>query len=298
MTISNNTIMTNLQRRIQNPLLFFATCTLISSCSILGIGSKSENVVSIALLPASSPELIRENFTDFNKYLEKRLGKKVELTIPTTYQGLKTIVNKQQYDVAQLNPVLYAMNYNPETMESFATELDGGETSYRSVFIVKTKSPYWNIRDLKGKTIGFNNTLSTSGYIIPRYMLYLSELHPSQDYSVNMLGSHKAATNAVINGTVDAAAVSWKTLEGLISGELVKGDDIRIIEVSMSIPNDVWILRKSLDSNLKNKLRKIFFNVKNNKAISKIGVDGFVPLDKESYTLIKQASESLSPTSN
>ena len=269
------------------------TCASVSSCSILGLNKGSQKSVSITFLPNNNPNLIKKKFKYFKSYLEKKLQKKVTFKIPSTYQELANTVNSESYEIAQINPVIFSRDFNPKTMESFATELEGGETSYRSVIIVKPKSSMWTINDLNGKVIGMNNKLSTSGYVIPTYILKLAGLRPNIDYQYKLLGSHAKSINAVINGTVDASAVSWATLKSLINNNMINGEEVRIIEVSMRIPNDVWILRKSLKKNQKERIREAFFSLQNKEGKAYLGVDGFVPVDKDEYEIVRIAGEEI-----
>lgn len=285
--------MPTIARSYVHIFLLIFTSTFISSCSNLAQDNQSPNNLTISLLPDSNPSLIRKKYKYFTAYLEDKLGKKVKLEIPPNYNQLKSIVNTEKFDIAQINPVIYSMNYNPKTMDSFATELKGGETNYHSVFIVKSDSPYWSINDLKGRLIGMNNKLSTSGYVIPTYMLFQSDLYPGKGYTYRLTGSHQKTTNAVISGVVDAGAVSWKALKSLINNNYVKGDEIRIIDVSMRIPNDVWILRKSLKPSLKNHIRNVFFKIKNTNLDNYLGIDGFVPVDTDEYDIVRLAKKTI-----
>lgn len=283
----------NHSRKQLKMLLAICACASVSSCSLLGLNKNSTNSLSIFFLPSNNPDLIKKKFKNFKTYLEDKLGKKVTFQIPSSYAELGNTINSGNYEIAQINPVLYTKDYNPKTMESFATELQAGETSYRSVFIVRPESTFWSINDLSGKTIGMNNKLSTSGYVVPTYILKLAGLEPNIDYKYNLLGSHTKSIHAVIKGEVDASAVSWPTLKNLIDNKLINGEDIRIIEVSMKIPNDVWIIRKTLKQSDKNRIRDVFFSMKSKSQDGYLGVDGFVPVDNDEYEIVRVARKDI-----
>ena len=272
-----------------NTLIALLACASVSSCSLSGPDNNSNGSLSITFLPSSNPSLIKKKFERYKTYLEAKLQKKIIFNIPSTYAALRKIISSGNYEIAQINPVLYAIDYNPKSMEAFATELEGGETSYRSVFIVKPKSKFWSINDLNGKIIGMNNKLSTSGYVIPTYILKIAGLKPNIDYQSYLLGSHANSIRAVIDGKVDVSAVSWPSLKILIENNIIKGEDIRIIETSMRIPNDVWIMRKTLKESEKSRIRDVFYSVQSKEGDNYLGVDGFVPVNNDDYAIVNIA---------
>jgi phosphate/phosphite/phosphonate ABC transporter binding protein len=75
------------------------------------------------------------------------------------------------------------------------------------VIYVKANSPYKDIKDLKGKTIGFVDPNSTSGYNAPRFFLHKVGIDADAFFGKSIItGSHENGVIALDKGTVDCAA--------------------------------------------------------------------------------------------
>jgi phosphonate transport system substrate-binding protein len=87
------------------------------------------------------------------------------------------------------------------------TRNNDGAIGYYSVIYVKADSAYKNIHDLKGKTIGFVDPNSTSGYNAPRFYLHKNGIDVDSFFGKSIItGSHENGIIALDKGTVDCAA--------------------------------------------------------------------------------------------
>ena len=96
--------------------------------------------------------------------------------------------------------------------EPFVTHPNNhGTIGYYSVILCQGDSPYNDIKDLKGKTIGFVDPNSTSGYNAPRYF---PPTKPGSMWTASsrksiVTGSHEMRIVALDKGTVNCAANWW-----------------------------------------------------------------------------------------
>lgn len=75
---------------------------------------------------------------------------------------------------------------------------------------VKADSPYQDIQDLRGKTIGFVDPNSTSGCNAPRFYLHKIGIDVDSFFGKSIFtGSHENAVTALAKRTVDCAADWW-----------------------------------------------------------------------------------------
>ena len=116
---------------------------------------------------------------------------------------------------------------------------------------MKADSPYKNIEDLKGKTIGFVDPNSTSGYNAPRFFLHKAGIDADSFFAKSIVtGSHENAVIALAQGTVDVAANWWNAdddsnltrmlTKGMLKnadGTPMKKEDFRIIFKSALLIN-------------------------------------------------------------
>jgi len=129
-----------------------------------------------------------------------------------------------------------------------------GSLSYTGQIFAGVDSGIETLADIKGKTFCAVETSSTSGWIIPSVMLRAAGLTPDVDFNVLYAGSHDAAVAGVYNGDCDAGA-SYVDARTRVEGEYPDVmDKIKIIEVSIDIPNDGVQFVKSFPEEMKQQI--------------------------------------------
>ena len=83
-----------------------------------------------------------------------------------------------------------------------------GKSTYRSCFIVPGDSPTQSLKDLAGKSVAFVDPASTSGGLVPTYIVKKETGKMPQEFfgKFTYASSHDAVEMAVKNKTVDAGA--------------------------------------------------------------------------------------------
>ncbi len=86
---------------------------------------------------------------------------------------------------------------------------------YYAYTIVRKDSPLSSWEELKGKTYAFNETISNSGYNMPRYKLIQLGANSWEEYfsKVIVSGSHEESIRLVSQGIVDASSVDSLVLD-------------------------------------------------------------------------------------
>ncbi|WP_163333815.1 PhnD/SsuA/transferrin family substrate-binding protein, partial [Klebsiella aerogenes] len=79
----------------------------------------------------------------------------------------------------------------------FAALVSGGQPTYTSYLIANVAAGIARADDVKGKTVGFGDTASTSSHLIPRALLKNAGPEAGQDYGFQHLGTHDAVARAV-----------------------------------------------------------------------------------------------------
>ncbi|MFH1821734.1 MAG: PhnD/SsuA/transferrin family substrate-binding protein, partial [Methanobacteriota archaeon] len=82
-----------------------------------------------------------------------------------------------------------------------------GTTSYRSVIITKKDSSVRTLAELKGKSVAFASSKSTSGNLMPRYLLASARIHLSDLSDYANFDYHDSVIKAVLKGRYTAGAV-------------------------------------------------------------------------------------------
>ncbi len=142
---------------------------------------------------------------------------------------------------------------------------------YHTIFFTRKDSAIFSLQDLKGKTIAFEDSGSTSSFLLPAATLIqngfkLVELAtPREKPPVDMIGYvfGKNEVNSptwVVKKLVDAAAFS--NLDWDDDGRTIPSmkQDLRIFHKTDSVPRSLELVRGDLSIGLKNRLREVLIN--------------------------------------
>lgn len=228
----------------------------------------------MGLIPAENNEEMIQHFEPMRAYLEKKLGVHVKMYTATDYAGVIEAMRKKRLDIAWLGPLSYILAEQEAGAEAFAVGVSpDGRSIYKSIFVVPGDSPVQKLEDLKGKNVAFVEPASTSGNLVPSYILkQRTGQTPAQFFGkFTYAGSHDAAQLAVKNHAVDAAAANDISYKILLEKGLITPQSNRIIETSMDIPDSPLTYRKDLDPELKAKIREAFYNAHKDMQVTGYG---------------------------
>jgi len=155
---------------------------------------------------------VSDRYAGFMDYLTKELGVPVKLRIANDYAAVIEGQRASNIQIAYYGPASYSKAYltGVKTEPFVTTRNNDGAIGYYSVIYVRADSPYKNIQDLKGKTIGFVDPNSTSGYNAPRFYLHKTGIDVDSFFGKSIItGSHENGIIALEKGTVDCAADWW-----------------------------------------------------------------------------------------
>jgi phosphonate transport system substrate-binding protein len=220
----------------------------------------------MAVVPAENASGVTERYAPFIEYLSKELGTKVTLRVANDYAAVIEGQRNGSIHLAGYGPASYARAVvTGVAVEPFATAVNAdGTVGYYSVFYVRADSPYKTLDDLKGKNLGLVDPNSTSGNNVPRFALNKMKINPETFFArVTYTGSHENALIALQQKTVDVAANWWNSdddsnLTRMVTKNLAKKDDFRIIYKSDLIPNSPFAFLASLPPDLKAAIVKAF----------------------------------------
>jgi phosphonate transport system substrate-binding protein len=212
----------------------------------------------MGLIPAESNEEMIKRFEPMRAHLEAKLGRKVKVYTATDYAGIIEAMKRKRVDVAWFGPLSYYLAEQEAGAEAFAVGVrDNGQSTYRSIIVVPGDSPVKRIEDLKGKSVAFVDPASTSGGLMPRYMIMKATGRTPEDFfgKFTYAGSHDAAELAVKNRTLDAAADNDITYQQMLGKGLITRESNRILLESPDLPGSPLTMRRDLDPALKARIR-------------------------------------------
>lgn len=248
------------------------------------------------------------------KYAEDALGVPVKLFAPADYNGVMQGLLGGTIDMAWLGASSYAGVYiqDPDAVEPVLVKINlDGSYGYHSIGFARKDSGITSLDDMKGKTFGFGDPNSTSGYLIPSIEIpqYKDGITmESGDYfgEVKFTGGHEQTIVAVNNGDIDAGVTwadgqgAWE--DGYNNGALRKAVDAGLIDMndlveiwrSKPIPEGPVVLRKALPEDVKATMTALVDNLQETDADCAYGVAageslGFDPISHDAYKSIVAA---------
>src|SRR5581483_3311018 len=110
-----------------------------------------------AVVPAENASGVTDRFTPFVAYLSQQIGVPITLRLANDYAAVIEGQRAGNIQIAHYGSASYAQAYRTgvKTEPFVTTRNNDGAIGYYSVIYVKADSPYKDIHDLKGKTIGF-----------------------------------------------------------------------------------------------------------------------------------------------
>jgi phosphonate transport system substrate-binding protein len=214
--------------------------------------------VRMAVRGSEDDPMITRRLTAYKDYLSRATGLPVKLYESSDYNGTIQALSSGQVDIATIAGGGYA-NVDAqigELAEPILTVRQAeGDIGYYSGLLVMANSPYRSIQDLKGKTLGYVDFNSTSGYLYPRSVMRSQGVEPDTFFGrSSFAGGHTQAVMALDNGQFDATIINMgggDPVNGFTTGAhftmarrgVVDLEDFRIIWTAGPIPNSAVVVR-------------------------------------------------------
>lgn len=269
-------------------LVFFAFVAL----GLLGFAANAApnpdpDTLKVALLPDENASTVIKNNQPLRLYLEKKIGKKIEIVVTTDYSSMIEAMRHGHLDLAYFGPLSYVLAKQKSNIEAFAALRKGGSTTYQSVLIVNTAAGIRRIADIANKDVAYGDEASTSSHLIPKSMLAEQQLFAGKNYQEHFVGSHDAVAMAVQNGHAQAGGLSKPIFESLVQRGLIDPKKVKVLAESKPFPQYPWTMRSDLKPELKEKIRAAFLELKDPEVLKPFKADGFGPATDKDYDAVR-----------
>lgn len=238
--------------------------------SINAIALGDPDTIVFSFQKQKNPDELRKAIDLIKPVLEKEIGKKVEMIVPTSYGVSAQGLISGKVHVAYMDSLPYVLAAKEAQLEILAVEKRNGRTEYDSLIVVHKDSPIQNLSDTKGKKIAFTSQTSTSGYLFPVGEL-VSNKHIKNADAVNSFfsqsvyaGGYDKALLAVANGQADVAAFSDYVLEGAkadLYGTVETREKVRVLTRISGVPTHLITALKSLSPELRTKIQSALLKI-------------------------------------
>ena len=238
------------------PRIIYLLCSflLLAGCSEKESADASLQKIVIAMEPDKDPDAMLEDRQAIQDYLSQSTGKPVEAIVPISsaviYEGLKN----GSIDIAYLSSTAAAKLMESGAVDILLAELIEGQPHYQSYWIGLKESPYTSVADLKGKPIAFSSRTSTSGFLIPTWDLYTQALIDLESGPKGFFGEdnvfygvgYVSAAERVLDGSAEAAAVSYYVLDKDKHLSAEQRARLKVIDTQGPVPSHVVVIRNAI----------------------------------------------------
>jgi phosphonate transport system substrate-binding protein len=171
----------------------------------------------IGVYPGDNVEEALAAVEPLRVYLEETLGVRTVLITGTSYNSVIEAMAAGRADAMEVGPFAYVLaaevaNAEAIAVANYSVVVDRNEIpGYFSLMFTKKGSGITSIADLEGRSFGFTDPASASGYLVPATDIMLDRgfTDPSQieEFTqVSFAGNHPNAVLSVWNDVLDAAA--------------------------------------------------------------------------------------------
>ncbi len=215
----------------------------------------------VTAIPDESPTELARKAGPLMRYLEQRLGTKVEYTPVTDYAAAVEALVNQQVDLAWFGGFTFVQAHQRSGGKVIPLVQREEDEKFRSVLIT-TEADIRGLADLKGKTLSFGSQSSTSGHLMPRSFLLAAGVDPDKDLRrVAYSGAHDATVAAVAAGKVDAGALNISVWERLVADKKVDAAKVRVFFTTPPYYDYNWTVHADMPAAQRERLTRAFLDL-------------------------------------
>jgi phosphonate transport system substrate-binding protein len=164
--------------------------------------------VYFGIIPRDNPRIMYEKYQPLLDYLSSETPFTYELVLKKNYEETVEALVAGETDVALLGPLTY-LEARARSGAVCILKPKGadGRACYKSVIVKREGNPLPALSGLKGETMAFASSKSTSGNLLPRYLLAGAGIHLDDLKGYANFDFHDSVVKAVLKGQYAAGAV-------------------------------------------------------------------------------------------
>jgi phosphonate transport system substrate-binding protein len=273
-------------------MLKFLPALLLSLCAF---SASAQTVFKVTAIPDESPTELARKAAPLVKYLESKLGMKVEFTPVSDYAASVEALANKQVDLAWFGGLTFVQANIRSGGKMIPLVQREEDEKFRSVFITSDPA-IKSLADLKGKTLSFGSASSTSGHVMPRSFMLEAKINPDVDLKrVAYSGAHDATIAAVAAGKVDAGAVNISVWEKFVADKKVDIAKVRVFYTTPAYFDYNWTVHADMPAAMREKLAKAFLDLNKNTVEGKEILElqratRFIPTKTDNYKGIEASA--------
>jgi phosphonate transport system substrate-binding protein len=238
-----------------------AVAAAAASATVSPLALAQSRTLRVTAIPDESPTELARKAAPLVKYLEQKMGMKVEYVPVTDYAAAVEALANQQVDWVWVGGFTFVQALVRSGGKAIPLVQREEDAKFRSVFIT-TDDRIKTLADLKGKTLSFGSTSSTSGHLMPRSFLLAANVDPDKDLKrVAYSGAHDATAAAVASGKVDAGALNVSVWEKLVEDKKVDPAKVRVFFTTPTYFDYNWTVHADMPAAQRERLARAFLDL-------------------------------------
>ncbi len=215
-----------------------------------------------AYTPVEDPAVYKAAWSDFLSHLEAETGKTVVFFPVQNNAAQIEAMRSGRLHIAGFNTgsnplAVNCAGFNPFTIMASKD----GNFGYEMEIITYPGSGIEKVEDIKGKSLAFTSPTSNSGFKAPSAILKSDfDLIPERDFEPVYSGKHDNSILGVANKDYVAASIANSVKSRMISRDVIKEDDVKVIYKSQTFPTTGFGTVYNLKPELKESIRNAFFS--------------------------------------
>lgn len=247
----------------------------------------------IAFASVMSPRETRQAYEQVVQYIGEKDGRPTVLLQRRTYAELNKLMATGGADIAFFSTGAYSAYQGRTPIELLAMVQTKGTIFYNTYIITASDSAITDFDQLEGKVFAFTDPMSYSGKLAIDFLLMDKQTTPESFFSQFFYTyNHDKSLWAVANHLADAASLDSQIYDYVLQANPHLKDKVRIIAVLPQAPTGPVVMRSSLSTAEKEKLRQIFYTMDEepalHDALQQAVIDQFVPPEASLYDELRQ----------
>jgi len=233
----------------------------------------SIKALTLGVVYRSAPERVADHFRPLVEYAARKLAPTGEIKsivkVAANTDQLIELVERAQVDFYLESPFPTYLINRTGTGRLLLRRWKGGMSEYRGVIFTSKASRITRLEDLRGKMIAFEDSESTSGYFLPKLLLFEKRflVVEKPDLSAKVLGGEIGYIFASSKNNVVKLVREEKVAAGAISNEdYASLDETSKAQLSMlaesgSVPRHLVSVRRNLPEAVIKRLTEILLSM-------------------------------------
>jgi phosphonate transport system substrate-binding protein len=249
--------------------------------------------LTMGVIYQSAPESVADHFRPLVEYIGRKIAPtgeiKTAVSVSTNTAQLIRLLQQGQVDFYLESAFPTYLIDRTGTSKILLRRWKRGMAEYQSAIFTSKASRITRLQDLSGKIIAFEDPGSTSGYFLPKLLLFEKRFRVTErpDLSANVsrgeigyifAGSENNVLKLVLEEKVAAGAISNDDFTSL---DAMSKTRLAILVISESVPRHLVSVRRNLPETVIKRLREILLHMDKDDEGQKIlrRVDGSTKFD-------------------